>query len=252
MNRLRLAVAALALLVAAPAFAQTTIAGDWDMTINSPQGANTTKVTFKQDGDKVNGLFKSPAGELPFTGTFTDNQLKFTFTIQFQGTPLDIAMEGTLAGDAMSGKANFGGMVDGDWTAKRATDAAVAAATSASVAPATPEPAATNGAAGSTAMTGLAGKWDVTLMTPGGEFPANASFTEEAGKISGTFGSQMGEVPVSGTIDGHAFKLTMTAQTPQGPMEVTMTGDVDGDAIKGKAEVAGMGQMEWTAKRARQ
>lgn len=247
MNRMRLAVAALALLAAAPAFAQTTIVGDWDMTINSPQGANTTKVTFKQDGEKVNGLFKSPAGELPFTGTLTGNELKFTFTIQFQGTPLDIAMDGKVDGDAMTGKANFGGMVDGDWTAKRATDTIAAASTAA--------PAASNGngaaVATGSAISGLAGKWDVTLMTPGGEFPANASFTEDAGKITGTFGSQMGEVPVSGTIEGRAFKLTMTAQTPQGAMEVTMTGDVDGDAIKGKAEVAGMGQMEWTAKRAR-
>ena len=41
-----------------------------------------------------------------------------------------------------------------------------------------------------------------------------------AGKVSGTFGSQMGEAPVAGTIEGHAFKLTMTAQTPQGAMEV--------------------------------
>ena len=98
---------------------------------------------------------------------------------------------------------------------------------------------------------GLAGKWDVTFVTPGGEFPANATFTEEGGKISGTFGSQMGEAPITGTVDGHTFKLTMTAQTPQGSMDVALTGEVDGDAIKGKAEIAGMGQMEWSAKRAK-
>lgn len=129
MNRLRLAVVALALLVAAPAFAQTSIAGDWDMTINSPQGANTSKVTFKQDGEKVDGLFKSPAGELAFTGTLTGDALKFTFQIQFQGQPLDILMTGTVAGAEMTGKANFGGMVDGDWTAKRSESTTTAAAT---------------------------------------------------------------------------------------------------------------------------
>ncbi len=248
MIRVRFAAAALAVLVAAPVFAQSSISGDWDMTINSPQGANTTRVNFKQDGEKVNGLFKSPAGELAFTGTLTANQLKFTFTIQFQGAPLDITMDGKVDGDSMAGKANFGGMVDGDWTAKRAADTAAAAP-----APATDAPAANDGdAPAPTAAGGLTGKWDVTLMTPGGEFPANASFTETAGKVSGTFGSQMGEVPVNGTIEGRTFKLTMTAQTPQGAMEVVMTGDVDGDAIKGKAEVAGMGQMEWVAKRARQ
>jgi len=56
-----------------------------------------------------------------------------------------------------------------------------------------------------------------------------------------------------GTIDGKALKLTVEAQTPQGAMTVIMTGDIDGDAIlNGKAEIAGMGQMQWTAKRAKQ
>jgi len=243
MNRVRLAVVALAVIVAAPAFAQTSIVGDWDLTINSPQGANTTKVTFKQDGEKVDGLFKSPQGELPFTGTLSGDTLKFTFQVQFQGQPLDIAMEGKVAGSEMTGKANFGGMIDGDWTAKRSDGTATAAA---------PTPTTTPTTASTTSViTGLSGKWDVTLLTPGGEFPATANFTEDAGKVTGTFGSPMGEVPVAGTIDGKAFKLTMTAQTPQGNMEVIMTGDVDGDAIKGKAEVAGMGQMEWSAKRAK-
>src|SRR5262249_47551285 len=128
MNRLRFAVLALVLLVAAPAFAQTTIAGDWDMTINSPQGANTVKVTFKQDGQKVDGLFKSPAGELAFTGSLVGDELKFTFSIPFQGQPLEIAMTGKVEGAAMTGKANFGGMADGDWTAKRTETATAAAA----------------------------------------------------------------------------------------------------------------------------
>jgi hypothetical protein len=246
MSRLQAAAFALVLGVTAPAFAQTTIVGDWDMTINSPQGANTVKVTFKQDGEKVDGLFKSPQGELPFTGTLTGSDLKFAFTIPFQGQPLEIAMTGKVENDAMTGKASFGGMVDGDWTAKRSTDT-VAAATP----PATATPAAATAPA--TTMGGIGGKWDVTLLTPGGEFPANATLKEEAGKVSGTFGSQMGEVAVEGTIEGIALKLTMTAQTPQGAMTVVLTGDVEGDAIThGKAEIAGMGQMEWSAKRSKQ
>jgi hypothetical protein len=248
MNRLQWAALALVLCIASPTFAQTTIAGDWDMTINSPQGANTTKVTFKQDGEKVDGLFKGPQGELPFSGTLTGSDLKFTFTIQFQGQPLEIAMIGKVENDAMTGKASFGGMVDGDWTAKRSTDTAAAAT------PATAtRAAATTTAAPATTLGGVAGRWDVTLLTPGGEFPANATLKEEAGKVSGTFGSQMGEAAVEGTIEGTALKITMTAQTPQGAMTVIMTGDVEGDAIThGKAEIAGMGQMEWSAKRSKQ
>jgi hypothetical protein len=243
----RVHVAALALaLFASPAFAQTTVVGDWDMTIQSPQGTNTVKVNFKQDGETVNGLFKSPQGELPFTGTLTGSDLKFAFTINFQGQPLEIAMTGKVDGDAMAGKASFGGMVDGDWSAKRTTDTAAAPSATTTAAPAT-----TTGSPAS-AMAGIAGKWDVTLLTPGGALPASATLTEDAGQVSGTFGSPMGEVPVTGTVEGRAVKMTMTAQTPQGAMTVVLTGDIDGDAIvHGKAEVAGMGQMEWSAKRAK-
>jgi hypothetical protein len=189
---------------------------------------------------------------LPFEGgTLTGNDLKFSFTINTQGMALPITLTGKVEGDTMSGKADFGGFAEGDWTAKRASATADAA-------PATPPPAATTtapAAASSTtgSTTGANGKWDVLLVTPGGEFPATATLTDTAGKISGTFASQMGEVAVTGTLEGKALKMTMVAQTPQGDMTVVLTGDVDGDAIvNGQAEVPGVGAMPWSAKRAKQ
>jgi hypothetical protein len=252
MSRSRLALFVLALLVGSPAFAQTpvTVNGDWDVTINSPQGASTTRVTFTQEADKVTGMFKSPNGELPFTGTMTGDELKFAFAINVQGMALDITMTGKVESETMAGKADFGGMAEGDWTAKRAAATTAAATTAAAPPPApatadTPAPSSTT-----TAATGFGGKWDVMLKTPAGDFPANATLTDEGGKLSGTFGSQMGEAQVAGTAEGKAMKITMIANTPQGAMTVTMTGDLVGDEIvNGKAEVEGMGQMEWTAKR---
>jgi len=254
MIRTRLAVLALGLLTAVPAFAQTTVAGDWDVTISSPQGANTSKISFKQDANKVDGMIKSMAGETAIAGTVEGDEVKVAFTINFQGMPFEIKLNGKVAGDTMSGKTDFGGFAEGDWTAKR-SDATAAAAPAATTAPAEAAPAAAAAAASATTttLTGFGGKWDVTLKTPAGDFPANANLNVDGGKLTGTFGSQMGEVPVEGTIEGNAMKVTMTAQTPQGPMTVVLTGDLDGDAIvNGKAEVAGMGQMEWTAKRIKQ
>jgi hypothetical protein len=248
MTRLRLTLLALFVLAAGPAFAQASVAGDWLLSVTSPQGTNSTKMTFKQEGEKVTGLFKGPAGELPVTGTLIGNDLTFTFTIQVQGMPLDVTMTGKLEDEKLSGKANFGGFAEGDWTGKRA-EAAEATPTPPSTSTTTTE--STTSTSTSTAVV-AAGKWDVVVKTPGGELPASATLTEEAGKLSGTFGSQMGEVPVTGTVEGRAVKLTLIAQTPQGSMTVLLTGDIDGDAIvNGKAEIAGMGQMEWSAKRAK-
>jgi hypothetical protein len=250
MTRLRCTVLALAVSIAAPATAQTppTIAGDWDVTVQSPQGTNTVLVTLKQDGEKVSGLFKSPLGELPFTGAFVGNELKFNFSFPVDGQPLLITMTGKVDGDAIAGKADFGGVAEGDWSAKRTTANAAAAPASTTTAASTAS--TTTSTATTTTAGGFGGKWDVMLKTPGGDFPANATLTDEGGKLSGTFGSPMGEVPVNGTVEGKALKITMVAQTPQGSMTVVMTGDLDGDAIvNGKADIEGMGQMEWTAKR---
>jgi hypothetical protein len=235
------------------ALAQTppiSVAGDWDVTVQSPQGTNTVLVTLKQDGEKVDGLFKSPLGELPFSGTLVGNEMKFAFTIPVDGQPLAITMTGKVEGDAIAGKADFGGFAEGDWSAKRAKPGAAAAA-----APPAPEATATTASSATSTSTttaggGYSGKWDVVVKTPGGDFPATANLTDDGGKLSGTFGSQMGEVPVQGTIEGKSMKLTMAAQTPNGVMNVVLTGDLDGDAIvNGKAEIEGMGQMDWTAKR---
>src|SRR5207302_8807718 len=85
------------LLAAAPGFAQTNVTGDWDVTINSPQGANTIHVTFKQDGEKLSGLLKGQAGELPFQyGPVVADDPKFSFTIPMQGTTSGIMVTGTV------------------------------------------------------------------------------------------------------------------------------------------------------------
>jgi hypothetical protein len=252
MTRLKSTLLALSLLIASPVFAQTPdITGDWDVTVTSPQGTNTTPVSFKQEGGKVSGMFKSPQGTLPFEGgTMTGSDLKFTFTINAQGMELPITLTGKVEGETITGKADFGGFAEGDWSAKRsgAMPTATAAAPPAAAAPAAPAPA-TTAAAG----VGFAGKWDVMMKTPAGDMPANATLSDDNGKLSGTFGSQLGEVPISGTAEGKMLKLTLVAQTPQGEMTVVMTGDLDGDNIvNGKAEVSGLGQFEFSAKRIKQ
>ena len=241
-----------ALLTAVPSFAQTNVAGDWNFTMVSPQGTSTVKATLKQDGEKVSGALKNERGELPLDGTLTGDELKVSFTVQFQGQSLPITLTGKVDGPAIAGKADYGGFAEGDFTAKRA-EATTATTTTETTAPAPTSSAATTEPATTTSAAAAAGKWDITLKTPGGEFPATATLTDEGGKLAGTFGSQMGEAPVTGTLEGKALKLTMVAKTPQGELTVLLSGDVDGDSIvNGKAEVPGMGQMEWTAKRSKQ
>jgi hypothetical protein len=246
MNRTRLSIAAAIVFMSTPAFAQTNITGDWDVTIVSPQGANTSRVTIKQDGEKVSGLFKSPAGELPFEGgSLTGNDLKFVFTVNFQGNPLPITLTGKVEGETVSGKADFGGFAEGEWSAKK-VDAAIAAAAAAVPA------AATSDAKPASASTGVAGKWDLTIKTQMGDLPASAELLDNGGKITGTLMGPQGAITIAGTFDGSLLTLEFTAPTPNGDIPIKMTGDVSGDSIAGKADFGGMGAGEWSAKRTKQ
>src|SRR6185295_7752597 len=162
MIRWRLTLAALLLLAAAPGFAQTPapdITGDWDVTVNSPQGANTTLVTFTQVGEKVSGIFKSERGQLPFEGgTLTGNDLTFTFTITTQGMQLPITLTGKVDGATMAGKADFGGFAEGDWTAKRSEGKTATSESATTTATTTGSPATTTTT--TTSALGVGGKWD--------------------------------------------------------------------------------------------
>jgi len=241
MPRAGLAVLFAALLVA-PAAGQINLTGDWDMTIESPQGANTVKVTLTQDGEKLSGLFKSQMGELPFTGTLTGVDVKVAFTLPVQGQSLEIVMTGKVDGPAIAGKVQFGGFGEGDWSAKRAPAADTAAPATTTAAATTTAPAAASASVGD--------KWDVTFKTPNGDVQALATVKTDSGKVQGTISSPMGEAPFTGTLEGKALKVSFNFETPQGTLPIVMTGDIDGDTISnGKAEITGMGTMEWTAKK---
>ena len=240
--------AMLCVLAARPAFAQTSVAGDWDVTVTSPLGANSLQVALKQDGESVSGVVKSQMGELPFEGgTLVGNDLTFKLTVRIQGLPIEITLAGKVDGATIAGKAQFGGF-EGDWTAKRSAGTSTTSTATTSTTTTTTTTTSTK----TTTGPGAAGKWNVILKTPAGDVPATATVLDTAGSLSGTFATLMGEVPLTGSVDGHAVKISVTAPTPQGGLTVVLTGDLDGDSIvNGKMDLAGIGQMEWSATRAK-
>jgi hypothetical protein len=238
MTRLKVSALILALVAGAPvaALAQGSVAGDWDLTLTTPQGTNSVSVSFKQDGDKVTGTLTSPMGSVPLTGTAKAGELNATASIDVQGMALEMAFNGKLAGDALNGTVKVGDFGEFPFTGTRA--AAKAAAASAPTDSTTPS-------------AGAGGKWNIVLSIAGaGDFPMTATLNQAADKVTGTFSSQAGDVAVSGTMTGNALKLDFTAQTPQGDIQVTMTGTLGATGFTGKAAIAGMGEADWTGTRA--
>jgi hypothetical protein len=114
-----LAVSALILIAgAAAASAQTSVAGDWVLTVNGPQGTVDTDASFKQAGDKVTGTFSSQLGETNVEGTMSGSTLSLAFSVVTQNGPIDIRMTAEVAGSEMKGTIDFG-MGTADFTGKK-------------------------------------------------------------------------------------------------------------------------------------
>jgi hypothetical protein len=103
------ALAALATLAfALPASAQS-VAGTWDLTWETPRGAQTTTFVFAQDGMNVTGTARMGRGEMVREVPIKDGMLhgdQLTFAIEF-GTgerTMTQTFTATVKGDAMEGK----------------------------------------------------------------------------------------------------------------------------------------------------
>jgi hypothetical protein len=95
------------------------VAGEWNLTLETPNGTATPSVIFKQDGETLTGTYKGRMGETPLKGTIKGNDIKFSVTVSPQGQDLVIAYSGTVDGDTMKGNVKFGEMGEASWTGKK-------------------------------------------------------------------------------------------------------------------------------------
>lgn len=104
--------------VSAALLGQSDIAGDWDLTINAPEGVITATASLKQDGEKVTGSITSPQGTVELAGTYKAKKVELAFQVPTPNGPLDIKVNGDVDGADMKGIIDFG-MGMADFTAKK-------------------------------------------------------------------------------------------------------------------------------------
>jgi hypothetical protein len=234
--------------LATTALAQNSAIGAWELTIETPQGASTSTLTLKQEGDKLAGDLANPQmGSTPVTGTFSAGTVAVIANIDIQGTSLQLGINGKVDADTMTGSVKFGDFGEFPFTAKRAKPGAAAASPAPAAPPAAPAAAATPGSA-----TDATGKWDLVITVEGmGEFPVQADFKQDGSKLTGTFSGPTGDVTLQGTMTGPSLKLEFEVETPQGKMPIVMTGELGAQGFTGKATIAGMGEANWKGTRAK-
>jgi hypothetical protein len=100
----------------------------------------------------------------------------------------------------------------------------------------------------------IAGKWSMAMVTS--MFNANVAleFKQDGEKISGTYSGRYGVSPLQGTIKKNAIEFVVSIDAEGTPTKMTFWGEVaaDGQSItKGTADISGLGDVSWTAARAK-
>ena len=104
----------------APQAGAVNITGDWSVAVETSAGSGNPSFTFKQEGEKLTGMYKGQLGEGPLTGTVKGADINFTIKVNAQGQDLTIVYTGKIESkDSMKGKVVLGELGEGTFTGKR-------------------------------------------------------------------------------------------------------------------------------------
>ena len=122
MNNLKLTILkpfllAACLLVSGLAAADMT--GTWKVTVETEMGSGTPSFDLVEEGGKISGTYNGQMGSAPVTGTVEDKSFKIVINLEAQGQSMAIEYAGSIDGDSISGKLDFGGMGGGTFTGKK-------------------------------------------------------------------------------------------------------------------------------------
>lgn len=106
----------------APSGAPGSVTGKWNLTVQMGPNALALTATLTQDGESVTGSIQTPFGALPATGTMVGTALTLQFTAPMPQGPMNVAMNGQLGPNGLSGKSAIAGVGESDWSATRAAD----------------------------------------------------------------------------------------------------------------------------------
>ena len=92
------------------------------------------------------------------------------------------------------------------------------------------------------------GTWDLTTISPEGEFKSTLVVREEGGKLVAVGKSAQGERPYDSiAVEGSKITMVVTISYNGSPMVITYTGKVDAGKMEGDADYGGLATGTWSA-----
>ena len=203
------------------------VAGDWNIVMVSPVGEHPMKASLKLDGEKLEGIVKGQAGEIPIEGSYADKRIKIAFKVLYQGADLLITLTGEIDGDTLKGTADYGGMAQGEWSGRRA---------GAEDKPAEGE------------KIDVTGTWTFTVETAMGTGSPTFKFKQDGENLTGHYAGAFGEAELTGTVKGNEITYSFKATIQDGDVTLIYSGTATKDSITGKVK-SDLGEGTFTARR---
>ena len=92
------------------------------------------------------------------------------------------------------------------------------------------------------------GTWDLTTISPEGEFKSTLVVREEGGKLVAVGKSPQGERPYDSiAVEGNKVTMVITISYNGSPMIITYNGKIDGPKMEGEADYGGLATGTWSA-----
>ena len=92
------------------------------------------------------------------------------------------------------------------------------------------------------------GSWDLTTISPEGEFKSTLVVREEDGKLKAFGKSPQGERPYdSVSVEGSKITMVVTISYNGSPMVITYSGSIDKTKMGGEADYGGLATGTWSA-----
>jgi hypothetical protein len=95
------------------------LSGEWVLTTESQMGTQDALMTVRQTGKALAGTISGQVGSVDLGGSVNGAAVAFNYTLNVHGKDLKLDYTGTVEGNTMKGKAVFGQIGEGTFTARR-------------------------------------------------------------------------------------------------------------------------------------